>query len=236
MTEFSTTTDAMLSPHKTSYMALNYWSEVVMRSGAFYNATLLDGFAYSGRIILLILVKFTYMYLWSTILLAISTVVIWMPLSFLGASLLLSPVMILLLGALFLCLDIRYRFVPLSFMEHPEKGIFAAFHSSVLLMEERYKKTLIFYLSFWRWHLVWLLIILGLNTLSLYPILSQLIAQGGISTPSEADALLAIQPNQLWSWIALFFSWAFSFFYLPRFFVALGVYYTQCKIESTRNV
>lgn len=36
VSKFSTTTDVMLSPHKTSYMALNYLSEVVMRSGAFY--------------------------------------------------------------------------------------------------------------------------------------------------------------------------------------------------------
>lgn len=208
------------------------WALSTARSQPTQYSTLLEGFGISGRVVVLYLFKFANYYLWMLAMITLNLVVFLLPLSMIGVEFLAIPY-----G--FICgifalgfVTIRYGFSLFALVDHPEKGPFSALRNSVLLTRKRYKSILKVYLSFWPWFLGWTAISMGLNLAFLYPVLAYLLEVGTAVDQDTLTTLLLTEPNPLFYWLGLFASWGFTFFFLPRFQLAMALLYDHYVKEG----
>lgn len=206
------------------------WALRVARGGKPSMSCLIEGFGMTGRVLLLNLLKFMFVYFW-TIGLMFS---VFMPTTMgimLFGEIVVPFLVLMMLGAAtigMLCLQIRYCFAEFQLADEPDKSAWNAMKLAVRKQNVDFRKMVQYYLSFWPWLLVYLAttgVYYGLNFIFAY-----------LANPPSAylnpDLILdlMVQESLVALCISIAVDWLFMGKFLPLFFVGLGVLFDEMKV------
>lgn len=193
------------------------WSLSTAREEITPLSALLNGFGIANKVIFLNILKFACIYFWCVALFFVASLMtspLVLLLSNLNASAFLSSALILVISfcvSIAVWLHIRYCFASFILADYPDKGAYHAIYRGVQLQSAHFIPLLKFHLSFWHWILLFALVSGAYEVLFYETVLG---------TP-----ILSSDYKPVCDLIYTLVNWGITLKFLPLYTVSLGLFY-----------
>ncbi|MFI3253304.1 MAG: DUF975 family protein [Eubacteriales bacterium] len=204
-------------------------------------SSLIEGFAMTGKVLFLEVLKLVFMYFWMLCFMTGLMFPILGLMLFSGSGEAMLYLMasfmeigvILLMAVGMIWLQIRYCFAPFYLVENPEKGAFRALKSAVAKQRSCFKALFKFHLSFLPWLLLYFLLMLSY---SFFTIVIEFVMGSAENLSQDELLTLAGEENVMAYLLSVVLDCLFMLKFLPLYFVSLGLFFRKEEKTDTNHV
>lgn len=212
------------------------WALRVARGGKPPLSSLIEGFGISGKVMMLGFLKFIFVYFWTLCFIVGGTMPLVMMATLLGPAMMGVVSILAVVGAFYvtLWLHARYCLIEFQLSDKADGTAWDAVKQGVQRQKLGFKKIVAYYLSYWRWLLVYL------GTQSLYYVFNFVTAY--VMSPSvgmldvEIITDLMLTHNTVAYVLSLLLEWLVLAKILPLFYVGLAVLYDEISVDDANKV